>query len=118
MTRKPVLAFAIVCVIAMAALAAYLFQVGSRERKSPQTASAIENPPRPGRDADIATPASTAMPAPALDTPSSGIGPDTSSPSSTNGVPAAHPAPATPGPRLFFRHNGVESHYGSLAWVD
>jgi hypothetical protein len=113
MTRRPAVNFAIVAVIAVAGLAAYLFHASSRlpgARAVPPAA-----PP------DLAMPDSKSVAPPTL-APTEVPTPTKAVPGSPNAAAAtslatASPAPA-PAPRLFFRHNGVEAHYGSLAWVD
>ena len=108
MTRKPAVTFTIVCVVAVAVLAAYLLHTGSRLRDARETP-----PPAPLPDTAVPAPASdsAAAPVPALAADSPNVAP----------LPtpaAAPPAPAAVSSRMFFRHNGVEAHYGSLAWVD
>jgi hypothetical protein len=108
MIRKPAVTFAIVCVIALAGLGAYLLHAGNRLRGASQAEPAA---PSPG--AAIPDPVSTA-PAPA---PPEAPAPTAVAPAAPSVAPAASP-PARASARLFFRHNGVEAHYGSLAWVD
>ena len=111
MTRKPAVTFAIVCVIAVVGLAAYLFHTGSRMRDAREAA-----PPGPPSNSAVPDPGSATAPAP---TPSEAPAPapTASDPVPPNAAPAPH-VPAAASARLFFRHNGVEAHYGSLAWVD
>ena len=111
MTRKPAVTFAIVCVIAVVGLVAYLFHTGSRLRDARETA-----PPGPPPNTAIPDPGSATAPAP---TPSEAPAPTAAAaaPVSPNAAPAPS-VPATASARLFFRHNGVEAHYGSVAWVD
>ena len=113
MTRKPAVTFAIVCVIAVVGLAAYLFHTGSRMRDAREAA-----PPGPPPNSAVPDPGSATAPAP---TPSEAPAPAPTAaatdPVPPNDAPAPH-VPATASARLFFRHNGVEAHYGSLAWVD
>jgi hypothetical protein len=112
MTRRPAVSFAIVCVIAASGLAAYLFHAGKRMRTPPpsptsaQSGVAEATPQLPAAAADK-TAAKTDSPAPAetLPVPSK--------------PPVATSTPAAPASqRLFFRYNGVEGHYGNLAWID
>ena len=113
MTRKPAVTFAIVCVIAVVGLAAYLFHTGGRMRDAREAA-----PPGPPPNSAVPDPGSATAPAP---TPSEAPAPAPTAaatdPVPPNDAPAPH-VPATASARLFFRHNGVEAHYGSLAWVD
>jgi hypothetical protein len=111
MTRKPAVTFAIVCVIAVVGLAAYLFHTGSRMRDAREAA-----PPGPPSNSAVPDPGSATAPAP---TPSEAPAPapTATDPVPPNAAPAPH-VPAAASARLFFRHNGVEAHYGSLAWVD
>jgi hypothetical protein len=108
MIRKPAVTFAIVCVIALAGLAAYLLHAGNRSRDARQAERPAPSP------AAIPDPASAAAPAPA---PSAAPDPSTAAPVTPSVAPAPSP-PAAASVRLFFRHSGVEAHYGSLAWVD
>ena len=112
MNRKPVITFAIVCVVAVGGLAAYLFHAGSRMRSAaPAAPSAAPEQPAP---AEATAPAASVPVVPA----------DTALPGAAGIQPAAEPVPAAAlpaaaaGQRVFFRHNGVDSHYGSVAWID
>ena len=104
MTRKPVVTFIIVCVLAIAGLAAYLFHAA---RRSSQIAA-----PRAVESAGPPAPA-TPTPAPEISAPA---GQSAQSPGTV--ASAAGPAPAPESQRIFFRHNGVDSHYGSVGWLD
>ena len=108
MNRKPAVTFAIVCVVAAAGLAAYLFHAASRVRTAAAVPSAATGQSAPAAIVP-AVPADTAMPG------AVGVHP------ASEPVPAAaSPAPAATAPalRVFFRHNGVDGHYGSVAWID
>ena len=109
MTRKPAVTFAIVCVIALGGLAAYLFHASSRLRDAREIA-----PPRPPANTATPDPAFTAPPTPAPAATEAAAAP-APAPDSPNTAPPVPPAASA---RLFFRHNGVEAHYGSLAWAD
>jgi hypothetical protein len=121
MNRKPVVTFAIVCVVAASGLAAYLFHAGSRMRGAAAVPSAATGQSAPAGS----TAPATIVPAVPVD---SGLPGAVGAPSAAKPVPpaaslapaAASPAPAAaaPGQRVFFRHNGVDGHYGSVAWVD
>ena len=109
MTRKSAVTFAIVCVIAVVGLVAYLIHTGSRLRDAREMA-----PPSPPPNTAIPDSGSAAAPAPI---PSETSAPTAAAPVSPNAAPVPS-IPATANARLFFRHNGVEAHYGSVAWVD
>lgn len=100
MTQRPVLIFGVTCAAAAVFLAGYLFHAGNRR---PQ------NPPAPVADtrAPAAATASAASTVPAA------------SPSASGAASAPSIAPRQrDSSRIFFRHTGVDSHYGMLAYTD
>jgi hypothetical protein len=109
MTRRPAVTFAIVCVIALAGLAAYLFHANSRLRDAREMP-----PPAKPPNSVVPDPGSPVAPAPAA-AATGAAAPSAAAPDSSN---ATSPVPSATSARMFFRHNGVEAHYGSLAWAD
>jgi hypothetical protein len=112
MTRKPAVTFAIVCVVAASGLAAYLLQAGKRLRTVPPAAApAMAASPAPAdSNAEIPVVAPAATPAAAAP------GANEVSPSITPAPAATRTTPASQ--RLYFRYNGVDGHYGVVAWID
>jgi hypothetical protein len=110
MTRRPTITFAIVCVIAASGLAAYLLHAG-RRMQAPATVQSDPAAMEPHASA------SEGMPAPLPDAAA-----QTAAPATDNGdapTPVVTAAPAMPaGQRLYFRYNGVDLHYGNVAWID
>ncbi|HEY5806876.1 MAG TPA: hypothetical protein VIT67_02870 [Povalibacter sp.] len=106
MRHRPALIFAAICVIAVGALAGYLYHAAKRSAPTaPPTAENVTPEPAP-------TPTST-PPATTVD-PLIHASPATVSAASQPPTPKPEALPQ----RVFFRHNGVGSHYGSLAYVD
>ena len=94
MNNRPVLIFSAICSVALAGLAAYLHYAGTRtDGARAQIASAAVHTKTSGRE-----PATTAPQEP----PSA----------------AATGTRLSKAPLIYFRHNGVDSHYGNVAYVD
>lgn len=105
MNRRPVLIFSALCAIAVVALAAYFNHVSDR-RSAPPVRPPVQT-------ATIDPPPAAPAPAESATAPETGV--------HTATTAAAEKQAATPSavPRqIFFRHNGVDSHYGAVAYVD
>ncbi|MEO8062816.1 MAG: hypothetical protein ABI821_08710 [Pseudomonadota bacterium] len=112
MTRRPAVTFAIVCVVAAGGLAAYLLHAGKRMHPAPAA-------PSPAAAAAPAAPAETESTVTATDSPPAAPA-ASAAPAAAESTPSApHGAVAAPrSQRLFFRYNGVDNHYGRVAWVE
>ena len=112
MKARPVAIFAALTACITVLLAVYLLHVKRRTE-------AIQNTPAPAGDLPAAP---THIESPSVDRPDTGGAPAEPPP-----VAAADPAPPAvtaeqPSPQqanlLFFRHMGVDQHYGKVAWTD
>lgn len=117
MSNRPVLIFSAICVVAVGALAAYLYHASQRMNAPPAVRTAPPVVPVPHEESpESLPPAPDATPADTIK--------DASSAEPTVGRAAVSPAPLPPAPRkepapqIFFRHNGVDSHYGSVAYIN
>ena len=126
MNRRPVLTFVIVCAVATAGLVAYLLNAGSRMRESAAAPSASETPadlsPAPApATATPPEPSATSQSAQADAAAASPETPTATSPAPAVArltTPASAPAAVPENQRVFFRHNGADGHFGSVAWID
>jgi len=116
MNRKRAIVFVSLCVVGVAVTSAYLLHVKRRLAHADAIAAGestsvartpvdapVASPPTPG----AATPDQTTRAQPA------------GAPAATAAVPEASPQVARPETRrLFYRHTGVDGHYGQVAWLD
>lgn len=106
MNRRPVVIFSVLCVAAAGVLGSYLHYASSRRppapvRSEPSPAPvAVETPPLETTAAQEASPPAAADARPADDQ-----------------KPATRQSPGHPPRQIFFRYNGVDSHYGAVAHV-
>lgn len=120
---KRVPLFAGLCVLGVGTVAGYIFHVKSRNALPPAEVPEAQTPAIPEQAPPLSEPPAVAQedsPAvtPAPNTPAS-TGPATTAPVAAAEKPAkAVPPKAAFAPsRIFFRHNGVEAHYGKVAYV-
>lgn len=116
MKRRPAVTFIALTVCIAALLAAYLLHVKRRGEVTQATPAAANGLPStvtlPGDPSAASTPAASAATPDAA--PAVAADP---APEATAGT-AAREVPASAHGRLFFRHMGVDQHYGKVAWTD
>ncbi len=112
MKRNPRAIFGLLCVAGAALITVDLMH--ARKRVQPPPSAASISTPAPAAAPELpsaaATPVTSAADARAPTSPADG-------PSAAASARTTEARPKT-ARRLFFRHNGVDAHYGQVAWVD
>ena len=103
MKRSPGAIFGALCLAGAALVAGYLLH--ARKRTPPAPAASISEP------LPINASAPDTSPAPLIE-------PITTAADPMSPATVTSPPPPGKSQRLFFRHNGVDPHYGQVAWVD
>jgi hypothetical protein len=125
--KKPVMAFSAICVVAVAAVGGYLYHAKQRQPQAGASAPvavapAAVPPQTAAAPAVLEAPTADSVPASATEEPAASAAAPVAAQRSAAAQPATPATSATSATsatgRIFFRHTGMDDHYGQLAWRD